>query len=198
MARALRLAERGRYSTQPNPRVGCVIVKNGEVVGEGFHVRAGQAHAEILALEAAGTKAKGAEIYVTLEPCCHHGHTPPCTDALIRAGIKRVAAAMEDPNPKVAGQGLTALRLAGIETDVGLMEQEAEELNRGFVSRMSRSRPWVTLKLAMSLDGRTAMASGEARWITGVEARADSHRLRAEAGSVLTSVNSCAAPPFNR
>ncbi|MCI0749630.1 MAG: bifunctional diaminohydroxyphosphoribosylaminopyrimidine deaminase/5-amino-6-(5-phosphoribosylamino)uracil reductase RibD [Nevskiales bacterium] len=193
MARALRLAERGCGTTHPNPRVGCVIVKAGEVVGEGFHERAGGPHAEAVALQHAGDRAQGAEAYLTLEPCCHHGRTPPCAEALIRAGVKRVVAAMEDPNPKVAGQGLEALRQAGIEVELGLMAVEAAQLNRGFVSRMTRGRPWVTLKLAMSLDGRTAMAGGESRWITGEEARADVHRLRAEAGAVLTSVNTVLA-----
>lgn len=188
MSRALELAARGRYSTQPNPRVGCVIVRDGEVVGEGFHERAGGAHAEVAALSAAGERARGADLYVSLEPCVHHGRTPPCTEALIRAGVRRVVAAMEDPNPQVAGKGLQALRHVGIETDVGVLEDQAEALNRGFVSRMRRGRPWLTLKLAMSLDGRTALASGESRWITGPAARADGHRLRAEAGAVLTSV----------
>ncbi len=193
MARALELAAQGRYSTQPNPRVGCVIVKNDAVVGEGYHQRAGEPHAEVIALKAAGERARGAELYVSLEPCVHHGSTPPCTEALVAAGVKRVVAAMEDPNPKVAGKGLQALRQAGIETDLGLLEGAAEDLNRGFVSRMRRGRPWLTLKLAMSLDGRSALASGESRWITGPKARADVHRLRAEAGAVLTSVNTVLA-----
>jgi len=193
MARALALAARGRCTTQPNPRVGCVIVRRGEVVGEGWHERAGGPHAEVAALAAAGAAAKGADVYLTLEPCCHHGRTPPCTDALIAAGVKRVIAAMQDPNPRVGGQGAARLREAGIEVRIGLMTDEAEALNRGFVSRMTHGRPWVTLKLAMSLDGRTAMASGESRWITGEAARADAHRLRAEAGAVLTSVNTVLA-----
>lgn len=193
MARALALAERGRCSTHPNPRVGCVIVKDGEVAGEGFHARAGEPHAEVLALRAAGGRACGADVYLTLEPCCHHGRTPPCSEALKAAGVARVIAAMEDPDPRVAGQGFAALRGAGIACEAGLMEDEAEALNRGFVSRMRRGRPFVALKLAMSLDGRTAMASGESRWITGEAARADAHRLRAEAGSVLTSVETVLA-----
>ena len=193
MRRALELAARGRASTHPNPRVGCVIVKNGEIVGEGFHEKAGGPHAEVVALEAAGAKAKGADLYVTLEPCCHQGRTPPCTDAVIKYGIQRVFAAMEDPNPKVAGQGFAALRGAGIAVDVGLMEDAAQDLNRGFVSRLVRGRPWLTLKLAMSLDGRTALASGESKWITGDDARADVHRLRAEAGAVMTSVSTVVA-----
>lgn len=188
MSRALELAARGRYSTQPNPRVGCVIVRDGEVVGEGFHERAGGPHAEIAALAAAGERARGADLFVSLEPCVHQGRTPPCTQALIGAGVRRVVAAMEDPNPKVAGKGLQALREAGIEIELGVLEPQAEALNRGFISRMRRGRPWLTLKLAMSLDGRTALGSGESRWITGPAARADVHRLRAEAGAVLTSV----------
>lgn len=193
MARALRLAARGRLTTFPNPRVGCVIVKGGDIVGEGFHERAGGPHAEIVALEQAGARARGADVYVTLEPCCHHGRTGPCTEVLKAAGVARVFAAMEDPNPLVGGKGLAALRGAGITTDLGLMEEQAKALNRGFVSRMSRKRPWVTLKLAMSLDARTAMGSGESRWITGEAARVDVHRLRAEAGAVLTSVETVLA-----
>ncbi len=187
MAHALRLAEAGRYSTHPNPRVGCVIVKDGIVVGEGAHLKAGEPHAEVFALRAAGEHAKGADVFVTLEPCNHHGRTPPCVDALIAAGVSRVWAAMTDPNPLVAGQGLARLQAAGIETHVGLLQAEAEQLNRGFISRMVRRRPFVTLKLAASLDGRTAMASGESQWITGAAARADVHRLRVDAGAVLTS-----------
>jgi diaminohydroxyphosphoribosylaminopyrimidine deaminase/5-amino-6-(5-phosphoribosylamino)uracil reductase len=193
MQRALELAARGRATTHPNPRVGCVIVKDGAVAGEGFHERAGGPHAEVVALQAAGARAKGADVFVTLEPCCHHGRTPPCTDALIAAGVKRVHAALRDPNPQVAGRGFEALQRAGIECAFGPLEAEARQLNRGFVSRMTRKRPWLTLKLAMSLDGRTAMASGESRWITSAEARADAHRLRAEAGAVLTSVNTVLA-----
>jgi diaminohydroxyphosphoribosylaminopyrimidine deaminase/5-amino-6-(5-phosphoribosylamino)uracil reductase len=193
MAQALALAERGRATTHPNPRVGCVIVRDGSVVGAGFHERAGGPHAEIVALEQAGARARGADVYVTLEPCCHTGRTGPCTAALQRAGVARVIAAMEDPNPLVAGQGLAALRAAGIASEVGVLEDEAAALNRGFVSRMARQRPWVTLKLAMSLDGRTAMGSGESRWITGEAARADVHRLRAGAGAVLTSVETILA-----
>ncbi len=193
MARALELARRGLHTTHPNPRVGCVIVKGGEVVGEGFHERAGGPHAEIVALRHAGAKARGADVYLTLEPCCHTGRTGPCTEALKAAGVARVVAAMEDPNPLVAGKGLAALRAAGIAAEAGVMEEEAAQLNRGFVSRMTRKRPFVTLKLAMSLDGRTAMGSGESRWITGDAARADSHRLRAEAGAVVTSVETVLA-----
>ena len=187
MAQALNLAARGRYTTFPNPRVGCVIVRDGVQVGQGWHERAGGPHAEIYALGVAGELARGAELYVTLEPCSHHGRTPPCVDALIAAGVSKVYVAMQDPNPKVAGNGLTRLREAGIEVQVGLLEASARELNRGFVSRMERGCPFVTLKLGASLDGRTAMASGESQWITGAEARADVHRMRAEAGAVLSS-----------
>ena len=193
MARALELARRGLHTTHPNPRVGCVIVKNGEVVGEGFHERAGGPHAEIVALQQAGARAKGAEVFVTLEPCCHHGRTAPCTDALAAAGVARVVAAMEDPNPLVAGKGLAALRAAGIEAEAGTLEEEAAALNRGFVSRMTRKRPFVTLKLAMSLDGRTAMGSGESRWITGERARAHVHALRAQHDAVMIGVGSALA-----
>jgi len=187
MARALRLAEAGRTTTHPNPRVGCVLWRDGEIVGEGAHLRAGEPHAEVHALRQAGERARGATAFVTLEPCNHHGRTPPCSEALIAAGIRRVVAAMEDPNPLVAGKGLQRLREAGIEVETGLLQADAERLNRGFVSRMRRQRPFVSLKLASSLDGRTAMASGESQWITGEPARADVHRLRAEAGAVLTS-----------
>ena len=187
MARALALARQGLSTSQPNPSVGCVIVQRGEVVGEGFHARAGEPHAEPLALKQAGAKARGADLYVTLEPCSHHGRTPPCVDALIAAGVRRVYAALEDPNPLVAGRGLAQLREAGVEVEVGLLAQDAARVHRGFLSRMTRGRPHLTLKLAMSLDGRTAMAGGESKWITGEAARADAHRLRAEAGAVLTS-----------
>ncbi len=187
MQRALALAAKGRASTHPNPRVGCVIVRKGVVVAEGWHATAGGPHAEVVALQAAGDRARGADVYVTLEPCSHYGRTPPCVEALIGAGIKRIYAAMADPNPQVAGSGIRQLRKAGIMVEVGLCEDEALVLNRGFVSRMTRGRPWLTLKLAASLDGRTAMASGESQWITGEAAREEVHRLRAEAGAVLTS-----------
>ena len=187
MARALELARKGLYSTHPNPRVGCVLVKDGVIVGEGWHERAGEPHAEVLALRAAGAQARGATAYVTLEPCCHTGRTGPCSQALIEAGVARVVAAMRDPNPRVAGGGAAALAKAGVPLEFGSMQERAEELNRGFASRMRRGRPWVRLKLAMSLDGRTAAANGESRWITGEAARADVHRLRAECGAVLTS-----------
>lgn len=188
MGRALELARRGLYTTDPNPRVGCVLVRGEEVVGEGWHVRAGGPHAEINALRAAGARAAGATAYVTLEPCCHHGRTPPCTDALIASGVRRVVAAMEDPNPRVGGAGLKALRAAGIEVRSGVLAAEAERLNPGFVMRMREGRPWVRCKLAMSLDGGTAMASGESRWITGEAARRDVHRWRALSSAILTGV----------
>lgn len=193
MARALRLAEQGRYGTHPNPRVGCVVVADGAIVGEGFHARAGEPHAEVHALRAAGERARGADVFVTLEPCSHHGRTPPCADALLQAGVRKVWAAMQDPNPLVGGRGFARLRAAGVETECGLLEKDARRLNRGFVSRMMRGQPFVTLKLAASLDGRTAMASGESQWITGAEARADVHRLRAEAGAVMTGVGTVLA-----
>ena len=189
MARALRLAERGLFTTDPNPRVGCVLVRDGEVVGEGWHERTGEAHAEINALQAAGDRANGATAYVTLEPCCHQGRTPPCTDALIKAGVSRVVAAMQDPNPQVVGKGLQALQQAGIEAAAGLMAPEAEKLNPGFVKRMQQGRPWVRCKLAMSLDGRTAMANGESNWISGEQARLDVHKLRARSSVIMTGID---------
>ncbi|MEW6254265.1 MAG: bifunctional diaminohydroxyphosphoribosylaminopyrimidine deaminase/5-amino-6-(5-phosphoribosylamino)uracil reductase RibD, partial [Planctomycetota bacterium] len=186
MARALQLAARGLFTTTPNPRVGCVIVKDGVVVGEGWHARAGTPHAEIHALNAAGAAARGATAYVTLEPCSHHGRTPPCAEALVNAGVARVVAAMKDPNPLVAGGGIDMLTLAGITAEVGLMEAEARALNPGFVSRMTRGRPWVRLKTAATLDGKTALANGQSQWITGEAARADVQRLRARACAILT------------
>jgi len=188
MGRALELAGRGLYTTTPNPRVGCVLVRDAEVVGEGWHERAGEAHAEVMALEAAGSRASGATAYVTLEPCAHHGRTPPCSDALIRAGVRTVVAALRDPNPLVAGKGLDALRASGIETRCGLLEDEARTLNIGFVSRMTRGRPWLRMKIAASLDGRTALANGRSQWITGPEARRDGHHWRARACAVLTGI----------
>ncbi|HLB14937.1 MAG TPA: bifunctional diaminohydroxyphosphoribosylaminopyrimidine deaminase/5-amino-6-(5-phosphoribosylamino)uracil reductase RibD, partial [Burkholderiales bacterium] len=188
MARALGLAERGLFTTTPNPRVGCVIVRDGEVVGEGFHARAGEAHAEANALAAAGARAAGATVYVTLEPCNHHGRTPPCTDALIAARVRRVVAAMGDPNPKVGGEGFARLRAAGVEVASGLLEDEARELNIGFVSRLTRGRPWVRMKIAATLDGRTAAANGQSQWITGEASRRDGHRWRARACAVLTGI----------
>lgn len=188
MARALRLAARGLNTTTPNPRVGCVIVRDGQVVGEGWHVRAGGPHAEAHALQAASDAARGATAYVTLEPCSHHGRTPPCADALVRAGVARVVAAMQDPNPLVAGQGLARLAAAGISTTCGVLAQEARELNIGFVSRMTRGRPWVRLKTASTLDGVTALDNGVSQWITGPAARRDGHRWRARACAVLSGI----------
>jgi diaminohydroxyphosphoribosylaminopyrimidine deaminase/5-amino-6-(5-phosphoribosylamino)uracil reductase len=193
MARALALAERGLYTTTPNPRVGCVLVKAGEVVGEGWHVRAGEPHAEVHALRAAGERARGATAYVTLEPCSHYGRTPPCAHALIDAGVGRVVAALRDPNPQVAGRGLELLTLAGIEVQVGLLETEARELNVGFVARMTRGRPWLRLKTAASLDGKTALLNGESKWITGPAARADVQRWRARSCALLTGVGTVLA-----
>ncbi len=186
MARALRLARKGLFTTTPNPRVGCIVVRDGAVVGEGWHRHAGEAHAEIHALTAAGKLARGATAYVTLEPCSHHGRTPPCAEALIAAGVARVVAAMRDPNPLVGGNGLEKLRAAGIACADGLMEVEARELNIGFVSRMTRGRPWVRLKVAASLDGKTALNNGKSQWITGPEARRDGHAWRARACAILT------------
>ncbi|BBL74039.1 bifunctional diaminohydroxyphosphoribosylaminopyrimidine deaminase/5-amino-6-(5-phosphoribosylamino)uracil reductase RibD [Methylomagnum ishizawai] len=193
MARALRLAERGLYTTDPNPRVGCVLVKAGRIVGEGWHRKAGGPHAEIEAVAVAGTEARGATAYVSLEPCCHHGRTPPCTEALIAAGVTRVVAALEDPNPKVAGAGMARLAAAGIDTHCGLLAGDALNLNRGFCQRMATGRPWLRSKLAMSLDGRTAMASGESRWITGADARRDVHRLRARSSAIVTGIGTALA-----
>ena len=190
MARALALAERGLYTTTPNPRVGCVVVKDGSIVGEGWHARSGGAHAEQAALDDARSKGqdvRGATLYVTLEPCNRHGRTPPCVDAVIGAGIGRVVAAMLDPNPAQAN-GAARLRDAGVVVDVGLMESEATELNVGFVSRMTRGVPWVRSKIAASLDGRTALMNGDSRWITGPDARADGHAWRARACAIVTGV----------
>ncbi|MEE3650726.1 MULTISPECIES: bifunctional diaminohydroxyphosphoribosylaminopyrimidine deaminase/5-amino-6-(5-phosphoribosylamino)uracil reductase RibD [unclassified Brenneria] len=187
MARALELARRGSFTTAPNPNVGCVIVREGRIVGEGYHVRAGEPHAEVHALRMAGELARGATAYVTLEPCSHHGRTPPCADALIAAGISRVVAAMQDPNPQVAGRGLHRLQQAGITVSHGLMMSEAENINLGFLKRMRTGFPYVRLKMAASLDGRTAMASGESQWITSAQARQDVQRFRAESAAILSS-----------
>jgi diaminohydroxyphosphoribosylaminopyrimidine deaminase/5-amino-6-(5-phosphoribosylamino)uracil reductase len=189
MQRALRLAERGLYTTEPNPRVGCVIVKGDSIVGEGWHQRAGGPHAEIEALTRAADRAVGSTVYVTLEPCSHHGKTPPCADALTSAGVARVVAAMQDPNPEVAGSGFKRLQQKGIEVESGLLEQSARDINPGFIKRMESGRPFVRVKLAMSLDGRTAMASGESQWITGEAARADVQRLRARSSVILTGID---------
>ena len=189
MARALQLARKGLYSTHPNPRVGCVIVLDGELIGEGWHQRAGEPHAEVHALRQAGQRTRGATAYVTLEPCSHHGRTPPCAEALVKAGVGRVIAAMQDPNPQVAGRGLALLRSAGIDVASGILESEARALNPGFIKRMETGLPYVRAKLAMSLDGRTAMASGESQWITGPAARAEVQRLRAQSSVVLTGAD---------
>ena len=193
MARALRLAERGAFTTKPNPMVGCVIAQGEEVVGEGWHQYAGQPHAEVHALQAAGERARGATAYVTLEPCAHTGRTGPCADALIAAGVGKVIAAMRDPFPQVDGAGFDKLRAAGIEVRSGMMEAQARQLNRGFLSRVERGRPWVRVKLGASLDGRTAMANGDSKWITGEAARRDVHRWRARAGAILTGANTVLA-----
>jgi diaminohydroxyphosphoribosylaminopyrimidine deaminase/5-amino-6-(5-phosphoribosylamino)uracil reductase len=193
MARALQLAQKGLFTTDPNPRVGCVIVKDSRIVGEGWHERAGGPHAEIHALNAAGPEARGATVYVTLEPCCHHGRTPPCTDALIRAGVARVVVAMPDPNPRVAGKGAAALVAAGLRMESGLMQPQAEALNPGFIQRMRRHRPYARAKLAVSLDGRTALANGVSQWITGEAARADVQGLRARSSAILTGIGTVLA-----
>src|SRR5471032_3640339 len=193
MARAFELARRWPLTPTPNPNVGCVIVRDGEIVGEGYHLRAGEPHAEVHALRMAGDRAKGATVYVTLEPCSHHGRTPPCADALVTAGVARVVAGMQDPNPEVAGRGMQRLAQAGIQTRSGVLESEARALNPGFLKRMEHGLPFVRVKLAMSLDGRTAMASGESQWITGPAARAAVQRLRAEASVVLTGADTVLA-----
>ncbi|MEN6584648.1 MAG: bifunctional diaminohydroxyphosphoribosylaminopyrimidine deaminase/5-amino-6-(5-phosphoribosylamino)uracil reductase RibD [Sulfuricella sp.] len=188
MAQAMQLAQRGLYSTTPNPRVGCVLVRDGKVVGEGWHEKAGEPHAEVHALNQAGEAARGATAYVTLEPCSHYGRTPPCAGALIKAGVGRVIVAMRDPNPMVAGQGIAMLELAGIPTACGVLEKEARELNVGFISRMERGRPWLRLKVAATLDGKTALNNGVSQWITGPDARRDAHRWRARSCAMLTGI----------
>ena len=193
MAQSLRLAELGLYTTSPNPRVGCVLVRNGKLIGEGWHRRAGEPHAEVHALRTAGETARGATAYVTLEPCSHHGRTPPCADALIAAGVRRVVVAIQDPNPLVAGQGIAHLRAAGIDVECGLMEAAARELNIGFFSRMTRGTPWVRSKIAASLDGRTALANGSSKWITGEAARRDVQHWRARSCAVLTGIGTVLA-----
>lgn len=187
MAEALRLAAQGLYTTDPNPRVGCVMVNGGKVVGRGFHHQAGGPHAEVLALREADAAARSATVYVTLEPCAHFGRTPPCADALVKAGVGRVIAAMQDPNPLVAGKGFAKLNAAGIGTANGLLECEARELNPGFISRMTRGRPWIRSKLAISLDGRTALANGASRWISSAAAREDTQHWRARSSAILTA-----------
>lgn len=193
MSRAIQLARGGLYTTQPNPRVGCVIVKDDIIIGEGFHLRAGEPHAEVHALRAAGENARGATAYVTLEPCAHHGRTPPCADALINAGVARVVVAVQDPNPLVGGKGLQRIKDAGIAVECGVLETEATALNSGFLSRIAGGLPKVRVKLAMSLDGRTAMASGESQWITGTPARLDVQRLRAQSGAIVTGLGTVLA-----
>jgi len=193
MARALQLAQRGLLTATPNPRVGCVLVKNGKNIGEGWHVRAGEPHAEVHALRAAGAAAQGATAYVTLEPCSHHGRTPPCAEALIEAGVARVVCAMQDPNPRVAGQGFAMLRAAGIAVECGLMEAAARDLNIGFVSRMTRGLPFVRSKIAASLDGRTALANGVSQWITGAAARVDVQHWRARSCALVTGIGTVLA-----
>jgi diaminohydroxyphosphoribosylaminopyrimidine deaminase/5-amino-6-(5-phosphoribosylamino)uracil reductase len=193
MAQALRLAELGLYGTSPNPRVGCVLMRDGESIGSGWHRRAGEPHAEVHALREAGEAARGATAYVTLEPCSHHGRTPPCAEALIEAGVARVVVAVQDPNPEVAGAGIARLRAAGIAVESGLMEAEARELNAGFFARMTRGTPWLRSKIAMSLDGRTALGNGKSQWITGDAARRDVQRWRARSCAVLTGINTVLA-----
>jgi len=187
MQLALNLAKQGEFTTTPNPSVGCVLVKDGKVVGKGFHAKAGEPHAEVMALREAVEKARGATAYVTLEPCSHFGRTPPCAKGLVEAGVSKVIAAMCDPNPQVAGKGLQILTDAGIESAVGLLEENAEQLNKGFLKRMRTGKPFVQLKLAMSIDGKTAMASGESKWITGAQARADVQQYRAKASAILST-----------
>jgi diaminohydroxyphosphoribosylaminopyrimidine deaminase/5-amino-6-(5-phosphoribosylamino)uracil reductase len=193
MARALELAERGLETTHPNPRVGCILAQGEQIVGEGWHERAGEPHAEVHALRAAGSRAAGATAYVTLEPCSHHGRTPPCADALIAARVARVIFALEDPNPRVSGRGAQALRRAGVLVQSGLLAAEAAELNPGFLKRMRTGRPWVRLKLAMSLDGRTALANGASQWITGLAAREDVQHWRARSSAIMTGIGTVLA-----
>jgi diaminohydroxyphosphoribosylaminopyrimidine deaminase/5-amino-6-(5-phosphoribosylamino)uracil reductase len=188
MTRALELAERGLYTTTPNPRVGCVIAQGANVVGEGWHERAGNPHAEANALAMAGESARGATAYISLEPCAHHGRTAPCAPALVASGVERVVAAMKDPNPQVAGKGFAILEAAGVAVECGLLENAARELNIGFVARMTRGRPWVRMKVAASLDGKTALNNGRSQWITGTAARRDGHAWRARACAVLTGI----------
>ena len=187
MQLALDLAKQGEFTTTPNPSVGCVLVNDGKVVGKGFHAKAGEPHAEVMALREAGENARGATAYVTLEPCSHFGRTPPCAKGLVEAGVSKVIAAMCDPNPQVAGKGLQILSDAGIQSAVGLLEENAEQLNKGFLKRMRTGKPFVQLKLAMSIDGKTAMASGESKWITGAQARADVQQYRAKASAILST-----------
>jgi diaminohydroxyphosphoribosylaminopyrimidine deaminase/5-amino-6-(5-phosphoribosylamino)uracil reductase len=187
MSRALHLANKGRFTTAPNPNVGCVITLDQQIIGEGYHARAGEPHAEVHALRMAGEKARGATAYVTLEPCSHYGRTPPCAEGLIKAGVAKVICAMSDPNPLVAGKGFAMLREAGIEVEVGLLEADAQALNRGFIQKMSQGKPFVQLKMAATLDGQTALANGKSQWITSAAARSDVQRHRAMAGAILST-----------
>ncbi|SFK82098.1 diaminohydroxyphosphoribosylaminopyrimidine deaminase [Nitrosomonas aestuarii] len=193
MSHALQLAEKGLNTTSPNPRVGCVITCNDQIVGSGWHEKVGQAHAEINALVQAGDAARGATVYVTLEPCSHHGRTPPCADALIKAGVSRVVIAMEDPNPQVLGNGCAALKQAGVSVQTGLLSEQAQALNIGFINRMRSQRPWVRLKVAASLDGKTALNNGQSQWITGEAARIDGHRWRARSCGMMTGIGTILA-----
>jgi len=188
MSLALQLARKGQYTARPNPMVGCVIARNDQLISSGWHQKCGQPHAEVNALESAAEQARGATCYVTLEPCAHFGKTPPCAEALIKAGVTRVVAAMQDPNPEVAGRGFQLLRDAGIRVETGLLASQARELNRGFVSRFERQRPWLTCKLAMSLDGRTALSDGSSKWITSPAAREDVQKLRARQDAIITGI----------
>ncbi len=188
MSEALRLAEKALFTTSPNPRVGCVIVQNNEIVGRGYHVKAGESHAEVMALEEAGSKSEGSDVYVTLEPCSHTGRTPPCVNALIKAKVKKVFIAMQDPNPLVSGQGIQKLKEASIEVEVGVMEAQAQQLNLGFISRMTKKLPYVRAKLAVSIDGKTALHNGKSQWITGDAARADVQYWRASSCAIVTGI----------
>ncbi len=193
MNRAIQLARKGLFTTHPNPRVGCVLVKDDQIVGEGFHYKAGEGHAEVNALDQAGDAAKDATCYVTLEPCCHHGKTPPCADALIKAGVREVFVAMEDPNPLVAGKGIAALEKAGIKVTVGVCREQAEGLNPGFIKRMQTGLPFIRVKIGASLDGRTAMASGESQWITSEDSRKDVQKFRAMSSAIVTGIETVLA-----
>lgn len=193
MALAMQLGQKAMMTTDPNPRVGCVIVKGGKLIGQGWHQKAGENHAEINALDEAGDRAKGATVYVTLEPCAHQGKTPPCAEALIEAKISTVIVAMLDPNPLVAGQGIAQIQTAGIKTEIGLLAQDAQELNPGFIKRFTKKQPFIRIKTAMSLDGKTALSNGQSQWITGVEARADVQKLRARSSGILTGIGTVLA-----
>lgn len=193
MSKAIKLAEKGRYTTHPNPRVGCILVKDNQLIGQGYHARAGEGHAEVNALASAQEPVAGATAYVTLEPCSHYGRTPPCADALIQAGVSRVVYGMQDPNPEVAGNGLNKLKTAGVEVIGPVLEELCEALNPGFIKRMREGLPYIRVKLAMSLDGRTAMESGESQWITGPMARQDVQRLRAQSDAIVTGIGSVLA-----